>query len=352
MKKLLVAAAIASSFAIPATAQNVTLYGAVDAGIESYDNNVKSMTRNTNGRHTTTRFGFRSSEDIGGGMKAEFNLQSATGMDNTTPAGIAFNEEFWVGLSGSFGAFRIGTTDMTQAEGVDSFVANGAGNFANWMTLQHADANAGGSPAIAAGARNGELGGNMTNTIRYYLPAMGGLSAQVAYSSGNANATIVDADGEAWGASATYTAGDLGLIGGYQVQKTRAGGVQDRDSRAIGLRYNLGSAQIGLAHLRADSSVATNSLDLKASTANIAVPLGAGLTVHALYSSVKRGGEDKGNGIAALLRKELSKRTSIYGAYVAVNSGADGQAAWAGSTITGTNGVDVKGVTVGLAHTF
>ncbi len=350
MKKLLVAAAVASSFAMPVMAQNVSLYGAVDAGIENYDNGVKSYSRSTNGRHTTTRFGFRSSEDLGGGLKGEFNLQAATGMDNTAPAAIAFNEEFWVGISGGFGAVRIGTTDMTQAEGVDSFVANGSGNFGNWMTLNHADTGA--NPTVAAGMRNGELGGNTSSVIRYYLPAIGALKAQVAYSSGNANTTILDSDAEQWGASAAYEDGPLGVIAGYQVAKSRAGGVADRDSRAMGLRYDFGAARIGFAYMRADSSTATNSIDLKASTANIAIPLGNGLTAHALFSSVKRAGEDKGSGMAALLKKDLSKRTSVYGAYVAVNSGADGQSAWAGTTATGVNGLDVKGVTVGIAHTF
>jgi len=350
MKKHLIAAAVAAAVAVPAMAQNVTIYGAIDAGVESYDNGAKTYMRSTNGRHTTTRFGLRGSEDLGGGMKAEFNLQAATGMDNTVPAGITFNEEFWVGLSGGFGHIRFGTTDMTQAEGVDSFVANGSGNFGNFPTLNHADVGA--NPAVAAGARNGELGGNTSNTIRYILPAIGNLSAQMAYSSGNSNALAADSDSEQYGVSAAYVDGPLGLIGGYHVAKSRLGGVADRDSKAFGIRYNAGFAQFGVAVLRADTATDTDSNDLKSQMLNVAVPLGSGLTGHVVLASTKRSGDNKGSGTATIIRKELSKRTSIYGAYVQVDSGLDGQAVFAGSTITGTNGLDTKGFTAGLAHTF
>jgi hypothetical protein len=286
-------------------------------------------------------------------MKAEFNLQaggSGSGLDNTAPAALVFNEEFWVGLSGGFGHIRFGTTDMTQAEGVDTFVANGAGNFGNFATLNHADI--GVNPTLAAGARNGELGGNANNVIRYILPTIGGLTAQAAYSSGNSNALAADSDAEQWGVSAAYVDGPLGVIGGYQVAKSRTGGVADRDSKAFGVRYNAGFAQFGVAILRADAATDSDSNDLKTNMANIAVPLGSGITGHVVLTSIKRAGDNKGSGSATIIRKELSKRTQIYGAYVQVESGADGQAVFAGSTIAGTNGLDVKGFTAGIAHTF
>jgi len=349
MKKHLIAAAVAAAVAAPAMAQSVTIYGAVDAGVESYDNGAKTYMRSTNSRYATTRLGLRGSEDLGGGLRAEFTLQGATGMDNTNPAPIAFNEEFWVGLSGGFGHIRFGTTDMTQAEGVDTFVANGAGSFANFPALLHGDA--GTNPTVASGTRNGELGGNTSNTIRYILPTLGGVTVQAAFSSGNANAAAVDSDAEQWGVSAAYVGGPLGVIGGYQVAKSRNGGIEDRDSATFGIRYNAGFAQFGVAILRADAATNTDSDDLKSSIANVAVPLGSGVTGHVVLASTKRAGDNKGSGTAAVIRKDLSKRTTIYGAYVQVESGADGRAVFAGSTIA-PQGIDVKGFTAGLAHTF
>ncbi len=48
MKKHLIAAAVAAAVAVPAMAQNVTVYGAIDAGVESYDNGAKTYMRSTN----------------------------------------------------------------------------------------------------------------------------------------------------------------------------------------------------------------------------------------------------------------------------------------------------------------
>lgn len=59
---------------------------------------------------STPHFGFRGSEDLGGGLRAAFNLESSFAPDNGSfgHGGRAFGRQTWVGLSGSFGTVRLG----------------------------------------------------------------------------------------------------------------------------------------------------------------------------------------------------------------------------------------------------
>ncbi len=92
MKKSLFALAALGAFASAAQAQStVTLYGAFDAGI-SYVTNVPAVASTTNttasanstgsqlayneGSWTSNAWGMRGSEDMGGGMRANFHLES------------------------------------------------------------------------------------------------------------------------------------------------------------------------------------------------------------------------------------------------------------------------------------
>ncbi|MBL3250383.1 porin, partial [Klebsiella pneumoniae] len=57
------------------------------------------------GTHTTSRWGLRGSEDLGGGAKALFNLESGLNADTGAPANASkyFDRASWVGLQGGWG---------------------------------------------------------------------------------------------------------------------------------------------------------------------------------------------------------------------------------------------------------
>ncbi|HYS66315.1 MAG TPA: porin, partial [Paraburkholderia sp.] len=105
-KKLLTAATLAV-FASAAHAQSsVTLYGLIDAGI-SYVNNSKSGTSHDklfkydDGVAQGSRWGLRGTEDLGGGLKALFVLESGFNSGNGTlgQGGALFGRQAYVGLS-------------------------------------------------------------------------------------------------------------------------------------------------------------------------------------------------------------------------------------------------------------
>lgn len=98
-KSILALAAIATlSAAGAASAQSsVTVYGRMDASVGSNRVNGVSTTQVFSGNLTTSRIGFRGTEDLGGGLKANFQLESALTVDDGTAGGLQFRRASWVG---------------------------------------------------------------------------------------------------------------------------------------------------------------------------------------------------------------------------------------------------------------
>ena len=92
MQKKLIALAIAGlGFTGAAFAQtNVTLYGVVDASVDITDSgDASGATTSSSGQRTTkissnvSRIGFKGTEDLGDGLKAIFQLETAFNADGT-----------------------------------------------------------------------------------------------------------------------------------------------------------------------------------------------------------------------------------------------------------------------------
>ncbi|MDN7875063.1 porin [Burkholderia aenigmatica] len=98
---------------------SVTLYGLVDTGIQ-YLTNADSAGHRSIGMapsaYLPSRFGFRGVEDLGGGVKAVFQLEngfnSATG--SMVVANTLFNRQAWVGVDGSVGKLTFGRQYSVQ----------------------------------------------------------------------------------------------------------------------------------------------------------------------------------------------------------------------------------------------
>ncbi|KIG02259.1 porin [Caballeronia concitans] len=119
MKKTLIVAAIAASFATAASAQSsVTLYGLVDAGFtfvnnvqapESADHYKNSSWSMSGGNVNMSRWGLRGVEDLGGGLKTVFTLESGFDVANGgSLGGTGFGRQAYVGLSTNAGTVTLG----------------------------------------------------------------------------------------------------------------------------------------------------------------------------------------------------------------------------------------------------
>ncbi|MDR5736762.1 MULTISPECIES: porin [unclassified Caballeronia] len=142
MKKTLIVAAVAASFATAASAQSsVTLYGLVDAGF-TYVNNVyagdnadhykDSQWNMRGGNVNMSRWGLRGAEDLGGGMKAIFTLESGFDVANGgSLGGSGFGRQAYVGLSTNAGTVTLGhqTDSVTDYLGPISATGSWGGTF-------------------------------------------------------------------------------------------------------------------------------------------------------------------------------------------------------------------------------
>lgn len=123
-RRLVVGAAttVASSllFAVSAHAQSsVTLYGIADVGLLYLSKTQNLATGGDGGKFVglqnagvaPSMFGLRGAEDLGGGLQAEFNLESGIDLTNggfNNSNGNLFGRQAYVGLKGGFGEVKAG----------------------------------------------------------------------------------------------------------------------------------------------------------------------------------------------------------------------------------------------------
>jgi predicted porin len=131
VKPLALCAALLAAGVTTAQAQSsVVIYGRIDAGI-NYQSNVDTGARDSSGNAIrgakwgvdgndwgTSMFGFKGTEDLGGGLKAIFNLES--GFDASTGS-VNGGEGLWtrrafVGLTGSAGTVKVGKDLSIQSD--------------------------------------------------------------------------------------------------------------------------------------------------------------------------------------------------------------------------------------------
>ena len=356
MKKQIIATAVLAALSAPALAQ-VTVYGGLDMGVRQYKQtgSTAAVASSANTMYTS-RIGFNGSEDLGGGLKAGFILEAAIGTPASgtvgsfagtavatggvatadaaaagyTPAGSnnMFSREASLSVSGGFGEVRVGRTDLSGAEGVDTFVDNG--NFGNLSFAPGSTVN------IRTGSTAGELGGDVADAVRYISPAMSGIQFQLGRAlNATATATAKPLTGTINSASVQYVAGDLGLIVGQDSQDM--GATKDNRYTAYGIRYDFGSFKVGL--MKAARQTAAVAEDSKWTIASASVPLGNGVTARASYRKADIAGtaNDTDN-LNIGLSKALSKRTSINGIYASNDS----------NTVAN----DFKEYTISVIHTF
>jgi predicted porin len=344
---------------------SVTVYGVVDVNVTSTD--VAGSAASNNGSTSlgnnalaTSRLGFKGTEDLGSGLKAEFNLEGAltptTGTMGTTSttgngsenvsSSVLFNREAWVGLSSNtLGSIRVGRSDITGTQGLDSTVGQ-AGNLSD-----------------AAG----NLGFDAAGVVRYTTPTWNGFSAQVGYINAStptsAESSTVDASvGEATSGQmksiyAQYESGKLGVYAGQTSNRTSitAGDFGQKET-TYGAKYDFGVVAIGAYQQKKDASTTTidgTNGDIKQTIVSASAPvafLGSGVKAHAVYAKID---SEKAARTALLsgdkvadnkkttfaLTKALSKRTTAYAAFI-------------DTQYETTDNADTKTYAVGVSHSF
>ncbi|TWG83506.1 putative porin [Cupriavidus gilardii J11] len=204
MKMKLFAAAVAALAAGGAYAQSsVTLYGVVDAGIE-YNNNAgttgENLFRMTSGNQSGSRWGLRGVEDLGGGLKGVFVLESGFEVDTGRSAqdNRLFGRNAYVGLQSQWGSLLLGRQQTTLYDFALQY---------DPMAISTRYSSTSMAPEFAARA---------DNAVKY-VGKFGGLTASALYSF-NANGNEVagrNVFGREMGALLSYSAGPFSVGAAY-----------------------------------------------------------------------------------------------------------------------------------------
>lgn len=221
MRKLLTVG-ILSIFAVNSYAQgSVTLYGIIDEGIQ-FNTNNKNLVGSTNvgGRALTldavngvssTRWGLKGAEDLGGGLKTIFALESGVNLNNGVFAqgNTPFGRQAFVGVS----SVRFGTLTMgRQYDSITAYVApvSSLGYIGNSALVAH--------PGDLDNLR-GTLRSN--NAINYQSPDFGGLTLGAQLNLGGQAGNI--SSGSGYSVGAAYHNGPVSLAAGYRFFKDPTG---------------------------------------------------------------------------------------------------------------------------------
>lgn len=293
-KKSAVAAAVLLA-SVAAQAQ-VTVYGNVDAffgRVKSigFDNHEKknssaqrgqrnSVTAVESGVHTGSFIGFKGQEDLGGGLKAFFALESDITLDDGGTVDNFWGRTSELGLAGDFGTIKLGNSRSL------GFLANAAYNpfpVTGWMNTSEAL-----NPF-----------GNKPHAITYMSPNLSGFTAAV-------QAGLSEQDGvkNDFGLALNYNAGPLAI--GFNYADEADGQV---DRWQLGASYDFGVVKAFLQYGQNE----VDGIDEKTKFFQIgaALPVSAQGTILASYAQNKFD-DNRVSQLSLVYDHALSKRTNAY----------------------------------------
>ncbi|MFX1671014.1 porin [Paraburkholderia sp. A2WS-5] len=186
MKKIVFAVLSALSCGSAWAQSSVTLYGLIDAGV-TYTNRVDSSSGKgaavqfQSGVAQSSRWGMRGVEDLGGGMKAIFTLESEfdVGTGSLLAGGAEFGLQSFVGLAGNWGTVTLGRQYDFIGYYFPAYAiaANTPAGLLGWSL-----------PTYASGGYaldNRVWGDLVNNAVKYESPVIGGFTFGAMYGFGN-----------------------------------------------------------------------------------------------------------------------------------------------------------------------
>jgi predicted porin len=330
MKKSLIALAALAVVSAASAQSSVTLSGLVDfSAIGNGETTTQvgtaaattSKTNNTGAQSNmaTGQVSFSGTEDLGGGLKASFVINT----DITGAKAFATRDTF-VALAGGFGTVRIGRFTPAAAYGFSALSGHVSVTIGSMYQV--------GSTGVQTGAITaGSFERNDTN-VQYTSPSFSGVTLNANYgtSTTDTSVTLGKLEATQTGLSATYANGPLVIAAGINNREVGAEGTASAsgnkfngDMNWVAASYNLGAAKLFASHVTRedDTTVAagtvTTNTDVKVTSYGVAVPMGA-YTFNASTYTGKNGvsalatDDTKLSGSQLSVRYALSKRTYLY----------------------------------------
>jgi len=347
MKKSSLGFFVMAAFVVNAHAQSsVTIYGIIDAaGVYTTNQTATGSSKMSldPGQLLTSRWGVKGSEDLGGGLKANFNLEGTltndTGAAGAGFGGNVFNQSgnstslfdrlSWVGLSGDFGAVTLGRNNIL---GVDSV------GLADPISLAHAGTNPNVMfSAMNSGAFYGGFGTNQggtalrqNNSIKYVSPLINGFGGALMYGFGE---KAGDTGASTYmGASAYFTDGTNGVAGAYAKLKDFSN-TSTLTAWALGGKYKISPSFVLRATYAQDTidgniTIApfgnANNRKIAVTGLGIDYLMSAQTTVTGGYYDTKRSGDISGKAdqYIGMVKYAFSKRTTAYASLTYAKAGS------------------------------
>ncbi|MDX3894503.1 MULTISPECIES: porin [Pusillimonas] len=238
-----VAAALGLPWAVQAET-SVTMYGklypeivygkvsgASDAGTSSLSNQTRLPNADYSGTgmaSSNSKFGLKGSEDLGGNLKAIFQLEMNVGVHDGSGGSSSsmWNRNTFVGLKGDLGTIKFGQMDTPYKEVGDtlSFLGVSSGNFVANSTIlsKHAF---GTSSASSFHLRR-------SNAITYESPKLNGFQFLAQYSKNTPDFTADDPKPWVFSTGVLYEQGPLYLALAYEYHKDLYGGSRNMPTAA------------------------------------------------------------------------------------------------------------------------
>lgn len=384
MKLKLIALAVAGATMAPVamaqTANPVTLYGTLNIDFDSVKaTNAVGTGANVGARNRVTpnssNFGFRGTEDLGGGLKAFFQLEMGSVAIDAGGGNLAGRNSA-VGLQGSAGTILLGNWDSPYkaATGVaDVFYGTGIANNVNVMSGNS-------TPTAVQGATRNGFDRRVSNVVQWWSPAWNGFSARAAYGANEArtnSAAAVQSNPALSAFSVTYAQGPFTVAGAYEKHDQFAN-TATASTKDTGLKFVftavVGSTTFGLIseRLKFQGNIAGTAL-----SKTFAAGTGTEAKVNAYYASLlhRMGpwalrfavGADRGvtvntaagapdtrsRMLVAGTSYTFSKRTDGYLVFSQIKNDNNARNDFAIGSVGGVaNGADPRGLGIGIRHTF
>ncbi len=383
MKLKLIALAVAGATMAPVamaqTANPVTLYGTLNIDFESVkaSNAAASATAvNVGARNrvsaNSSNFGIRGTEDLGGGLKAFFQLEMGSVAIDAGGGNLAGRNSA-VGLIGSAGTIILGNWDTpykSSSGAVDAFYGTGIANYVNVISGNS-------TPTAAAGATRNAFDRRASNVVQWWSPNWNGFSVRAAYGANEgrtaSNATT-SLNPSLTSFSGSYAKGPFTVSAAYEKHDQFSAGSKD-----TGLKFS-GTAVIGSTTF----GLVTETLKYKGAIGSTGLPkaftagTGTEVKLNSYYASMvhrmgpwalRAGvGADRGLKVntaagapdtrARMLAVggsyTFSKRTDAYLVFSQIKNDNNSRNDFAINGVANgfTNGADPRGLGIGLRHTF
>lgn len=364
MKKSLIALAVLAAAGAASAQSSVTLFGVVDVGFQRLSGDGSgNVNKLGTGLNSSSRLGFRGTEDLGGGMSAGFWLeagmnyddgsgQAGPSLNNQTAGaanggGLSFQRRSTVSLAGNFGELRLGrdyVPSFWNHTVFDPFGTVGSGAATN-LRLK-----LGGGNGVQTTVR-------ASNSIGYFLPGnLGGFYGQFMYALGENNSNAANSsDGRYTGLRLGYANGPVNVA--YAYGQTKVLALSDYKDQNLAGSYNFGSftlmGQWGQEKLGNNAGAGGYNQNT-AWMLGGSVPVGAG-EIKASYGRAKlqnAAGSPKASQFAVGYVYNLSKRTAVYTTYSRVSNDAGVGGVFFTGIAPSATGTNSSGLDIGLRHNF